>query len=303
MENTITFEHLWQLFKNTWWKILIVVLVVVIAAGAVTQFLVPRKYASTTDFFIVNVNQTIDYATSSTLGADQLLAQNYIEVIKSDEMLSMIAEKLKTNDQIEMSNKEIRSMISSTTTNNASIFSITVTANHPTLAYKVACYITELAPGLVTEITKPGEISATVSWATIASTIAKKADSNPAMYSEVALAVQDAADKLAENGETLTVKGTQNRLECIQVLREPVENPNHISPSLIKVCVIVALAAAILAYAFFFLRNLLSYEIRTENDVKALTDLPILGVIPRWDLSSHKASNVYEHSYKGGDKQ
>lgn len=302
MEKTVSLEHLWQIFKNTWWKILIVVLIVTIAAGVVTEFCVPRKYSSTTEFYIVNVNQTIDYTTSTTVAADQMLAKNYIEVIKSDAMMSMVGEKLKENHEIEMTNKQIRAMISSATNSNASSFSITVTAPHATLAYKIASYITELAPDLVTEITKPSEISATVKWETIASNLADKAEEDP-KYAEVALAVQTAANKLAENEDTLTVKGLQNRLQCIQVIREPVENPNHVSPNVIKVCILVALAVAILTYAFFFLREFLSSEIRTENDVKSLTDLPILGVIPRWDLSSHKASNAYEYGYKGGNKQ
>ena len=299
MEKTVSLEHLWQIFKNTWWKILIVVLVITTAAGVITEFCIPRKYSSTTDFYIVNVNQTIDYTTSSTLGADQLLAENYIEVIKSDAMMSMIAEKLKTNHELEMTNKQIRSMISASTNNNASIFSITVTAGNPKLAYKVASYITELAPDLVTKITKPGEITATVSIGTIAATLN---DKDPLTYGALAEAMQNAADQLKENGDSLTVKGIQNRLECIQVLRDPVENPNHISPDFTKVCILVALASALLTYAFFFLRDFLSSEIRTENDIKALTDLPILGVIPRWDLSSHKASNAYEYGYKGGNK-
>ena len=301
MENTISFEHLWQIFKNTWWKILIVVLVVVLATGAVTEYCIPRKYSSTVEFYIVNVNQSIDYTTSSTVAADQMLAENYIEVIKSDAMMSMVAEKLLENHELTMTNKQIRSMLSASTSTNASIFSITVTAQHPTLAYRIAGYITEFAPDHVTEITKPSEISATVKWDTIAASLADKAEAN-SKYADVALAVQEASDKIKENGDTLTVKGTQNRLPCIQVIRDPVENPNHVSPNVLKLCLLAAVVSAILTYAFFFLRDFLSSDIRTENDVKALTDLPILGVIPSWELNTRKSASRHESNDKGGDK-
>ncbi len=303
MENTITFSHLWQIFKHAWWKIVIVVLIVTIAAGAATYFLVPRKYAATTEFYIVNVNQNIDYITSSTVAADQLLAENYIEIIKSDAMMSLVAEKLKTNHEIEMSNKELRSMISASTNSNASIFSITVTAKYSILAYKIACYITELAPELVTEIAKPGEIYATVSLSAVASNLAEKAakdQKSQEKYGEVALAVQEAVDALKANEDTLTVKGTQNRLECIQVVREPVENTNHVSPSLSKVCIITALATAILVYAFFFLRDFFNTTLRTEDDIKRLTELPLLGTIPKWDTSTKKGYGSSAYGAKGG---
>ncbi len=307
METTITFGHLWRIFKHAWWKIAIIVLLVAVAAGAATHYLVPRSYASTTEFYIVNVNQNIDYITSSTVAADQLLAENYIEVIKSDAMMSKIAEKLKVNHEIDMTNKEIRSLISASTNNNASIFSVTVTAKHPTLAYKIACYITEFAPDLVTEITKPSEMSATVSLQDVAANLADKADKDNASrekYGEVALAVQNAADKLKENEDSLTVKGTLSRLECIQVIREPVENPSHVSPSITKACAIAALGAAVLAYLFFFLRDFLNTMIRTEEDIKRVTDLPILGSIPSWETDPRRtAGAAYGYGSKGGAKK
>ena len=303
MESTITLGRLWQIFKNAWWKIIAITLIAVIAAGAVTHFLLPRKYASSTSFIIVNVNQNIDYTMSTTLDADQQLAENYIEIIKSDIMLSQISQKLNETDKISLSENSIRGMISAKTSNTASTFSITVTASDPTLAYKIACHITEMAPALVTEITKPGEMSATISWATIVSELNKKAEKNP-KYEDFADAVEAATEQFVKKeteDKSLTLQGTQNRLESLQVLRTPTKNTNHVSPSLFKNCFIVGAIVFVLIYAFFLLRDLMNTTVKTEEDIKNLTDLPILGTIPKWEASSKKATYCYYA--KGGESK
>ena len=283
----MTLSHLWQIFKNAWWKIVAITLIAVIAAGTATHFLVQRKYASTTTFIIVNVNQNIDYTLSTTLSADQQLAENYIEVIKSDIMMDLMTKQLEEKEGIKIHPSTLRSMISASTSNSASTFAVTVTSSESALSYKIATYIAEIAPALVTEVTKPGELSATISWATIVETLNKKAEKTPE-YHDMAIAVEKAAQKLQGEG-SLTVQGTQNRLECIRVLRQPTQNRNPVSPNIAKVAIIAGIIALILAYAFFLVCDLMSTTVKTEEDVKRLTDLPILGTIPKWDKKSLNA--------------
>ena len=308
MENTISLNQFWQVLKQNWWKIVVMVLIIVIAAAMITEYCLPRKYSSSVEFYIVNVNQSVDYTTAQVVGVDQQLAENYVQIIKSDAMISLIREKLKTDhtmngQAIEISNAQIRSMISSSTSKTASTFSVTVTAENPTLAYQIACYIQELAPELVTDISKPGEISTTVPFSTVAASLNEK---DPTRYGALAEAMQNAAEQLLKDtgSDRLLITGVQNRLECIQVIREPVENLNHVSPSTSKICLLAALVTAILCYAFFFLRDYLSTAIHTEDDIKQLTDLPILGSIPSWHMSSKKdTGNVYAYPKKGGKYQ
>ena len=302
METTISLAHLWQVFKQAWWKILAFVLVVVIAAGVVTQFMLPRKYASSVEFYIVNVNQSVDYTTSQMVGVDQQLAENYVQIIKSDAMMSQICKKLEKNNELIMTNGQVRSMISHSTNNNASTFTITVTTFDAKLAHKIAFYIAQLAPDFVTEITKPGEISTTVPMETVIATLNDKKDPR---YNELAATLQQVSEQLLQDtGSTrLLVTGTQNRLECIKVIREPVENPNHVSPSLTKICLLSALLSAIVAYLFFLLRALFNTTIHTESDVKRLTALPVLGTIPSWNTATKKDANLYTYSYYGGSKK
>ena len=308
MENTISLVQFWQVFKQSWWKILIMVLIIAFAAAAIAEYCLPRKYSASVEFYIVNVNQSVDYTTSQTIGVDQQLAENYVQIIKSDAMMSMIREKLKTDHTIngqpvEISNAQLRSMISYATSKTASTFSVTVTTSNPTFAYQVACYIQDFAPGLVTEISKPGEISTTVPFSTVAASLNEK---DPTRYGELAEAMQKAADQLLKDtgSDRLLVTGVQNRLECIQVIREPVENPNHVAPSTSKICFLAALITGVLCYAFFFLCEYFNTAIHSEDDIKRLTDLPILGSIPSWNLSSKKDhSGPYPYYKKGGKYQ
>lgn len=303
MENTISLNLFWQVFKKTWWKIMIVVLVVTLIAAAITEFSLPRKYSSSVEFYIVNVNQNVDYTTSQMVGVDQQLAENYVQIIKSDTLMSEICERLKTIHKVNIKPNQLRSMISYSVSKTASTFSITVTAPDHKMAYRIAGYISELAPDLVTDVSKPGEISTEVDFSAVAASLREK---NPAQYGVLADAMQKAADQLMKDtgSKKLLVTSLQSRLECIRVIREPVENPNHVSPSLFKICLLAAMVSAVLTYAFFFLRDFLNTAIHSEDDVKGLTDLPILGSIPSWNLSSKKnASNYYSYTNRGGKYQ
>ena len=280
-------------------------LIMTLAAGTITQYCLPRKYSSTVDFFIVNVNQSIDYTTASTVGVDQQLAENYVQIIKSDAMISLIREKLIdehtiNGQKIEISNAQIRSMISHSTNKTASTFSITVTAENHELAFQIADYIKQIAPDFVTEISKPGEISTTVSFNSVVASLNEK---DPVRYGALAEAMQNAAEQLFQDTGTdrLLVTGYQNRLECIQVIRDPVKNPNHVSPNLKKICLLTAAITAILTYLFFFLCDFLNTTIRSEEDIKQVTDLPILGTIPSWTQGSKKSA--YPYGKQGGKYQ
>ena len=308
MENTISINQFWQVFKQAWWKIVIMVVIISLAAAAITEYCLPRKYSSSVEFYIVNVNQSVDYTTSQMVGVDQQLAENYVQIIKSDAMMSLIRERLETDhtingEPVKISNAQIRSMLSYSTSKTASTFSITVTATNSAFAYQIACYIQEYAPDLVTDISKPGEISTTVPFSTVAASLNEK---DPTRYGKLADSMQEAAEQLLKDtgSDRLLVTGVQNRLECIQVIREPLENPNHVSPNTSKICLLAALVTGILCYAFFFLCEYLNTSIHSEDDIKRLTDLPILGSIPTWNPSSKKEhSGPYPYYKKGGKYQ
>lgn len=285
MENTISFNNIFRVLKKTWWKILIIMLAAVIATGAITAFCIPKKYASSTEFYIVNINENIDYTTSTTLAADNILVKNYIDIIKGDEILGEVSRVLYEEDGISLAPNKLRSMISTSVSSTGSIFTITITDIDSERAYKVASRLTEIAPSMLTEITKPSEMSADVSLKSLANTLK---DKYPTQYGAIA---DQILEELAQKDQTIIVEGTFNRRECIRATRFPIQSESPVSPNLLQNCLLVAFLSAVVAFVVYLLISIFSSIIRTEEDVKQMLDLPLIGSIPKWETNSTKRSD------------
>lgn len=308
MDSTISLLSLWQVFKQNWWKIMIVVLVVVLIVGAVTIYFIPKKYSSSTEFYIVNVDQNIDYTTSSTLTANQYLAQNYIAIIKGDKMMQHLSEVLRTDDNIDLTPDDLRKMIATTTGDTLATFTVTVTDTDPERAYAIANRLTLDAPGIVTTVAKPGtdvngnetiqaKIPVTQTMHALANAL-KKLDEEK--YGDLATDLLDVQnsddDRLLTYDATITGYYMTEGQLCITPLRLPVQNDDPVSPSVLSNCAISGVLAAVVMYVIFFLLFMFNTTVYTEEDVKALTDLPILGTIPSWhNAESDEYSYAYSH--------
>lgn len=304
MDSTISLSALWRIFKQSFWKILIVTLVAVLITAAVTVCFIPKKYASSTEFYIVNVNQSIDYTNATTLNADEYLAQNYVAIIGGDEVLKAVSETLAEQD-IDLSPKQIRAKLSSSSGSTNSTFTITVTDNDPARAYAIARALTDKAPAIVTQISKPGEITVDVPISNTLDAIADKLENS---YPEAAAAMKETAESLKSQNIKTTVVGEYNRLDCITPLREPVQNDAPVSPNLMVNCLLVGALAAIAMYVLFFLLDMFNTTMYTEEDIKAISELPILGSIPSWkDDNAHtypyySSYSSYHNSYNDNKK-
>lgn len=253
MTNEISLEYLWKLFKAVWWKILIFAVIIAIAVAAVTM-VIPKKYASSASFYIINASITTEYTTSSLLSASEYLVNDYVEIILGDKMVSEILAMLKNNNNYELdasalTAKNIRNMISSSTSSKSSIFSITVTCTDTKMAYDICKYIEENAPSIIKSIVRPAT------------------DSN--------IYIKEGDDYVLYDNK---------KLECVDVVREST-NAVHVSPSLTLNAFAGAVLAAIIAYAFFLIRKLFDATIRTAQDITDLVNIPILADIPDWNLS------------------
>ena len=93
MTKEISLSFLINVLKSAWWKILIITVAVAIAVAAFTQFMIPKKYESTVQFYIINTSTTAEYTQTALLAANEYLANDYITIIKSDKMMEMIAEE------------------------------------------------------------------------------------------------------------------------------------------------------------------------------------------------------------------
>ena len=253
MNTEISFGYLFKILKNAWLKIVIFTVLAAVAAGLFTAFVIPKKYDSKIEFYIVNTSSDVDYATGTLLSAVDYLANDYIAILQSDFLLTEISQRLKDEHGIEYTPEDIRGMFSSETKVTTSIFSVTIKAQDPHHAHIIASYISERASDVIMDFAKPGE------W----------------------------KDKyLLSDGEVVEI--IKERQVPIKVLREPQLNEAPVSPSLFINVALTTFLVAVAIYLIYFLKDLLDSTIRTEENVKEQISHPLIGTIPEWKIHSSK---------------
>ena len=276
----ISLDFLLKVFKKTWWRIMIFTLVIMIAAACFTHFLIPKKYSSEVEFYIVNVNTDSDYTSTSLLGAASYLVNDYVTIIKSDYMLDQVVAKLKaagftTYNEKPLENETLRKMISHTTSSQTSAFTLKITSTDRKFSQEATALIADMAPEIVTKMAKPEDNTN--------ETLANKILSAVRHFSkDTSIAVTDIEAYLNMSGLGVT------QLNCIEVLTPPALAKTHESPSLVMNTLLSGVFAAVICYAIYFLIALVNMTVTTEEDIKKLVNLPIIGTIPRWEIGPTK---------------
>ncbi|MBQ8345005.1 MAG: hypothetical protein IJY42_01930 [Clostridia bacterium] len=272
MQKDFSMADLWAVLKKAWWKMLLFGLVAVILAVSMTQLLVAKRYSSTCNFLIQNISMNAEYTNTSLLAAADYLANDYISIIKGDTMMRLVSEELETQE-IYYKPAQIRGMLSFSKATQNSEFSVTVSSTDPVHAYAVAKIIYDLAPEVITLTARP---------------YASGFDN------ELGVSVDGYyVDDL--NQKTPITIWVPN-VGCVAGLREPVRDTTPDSPNVSQNAMLAGAVTAFAVYVLCFLRYLLDTVIHSEEDVKKCTDLPILGVIPKWSETTDRQANR-----KGGE--
>lgn len=262
MAKEINLSLLFKVLKKTWWKILIVTVAVIILAAAAFEFLIPKKYASTASFYILNTSVTSEYTTTSLLSAAEYLANDYIEIIRSDRMIDIILADIAEKGYTTVSPSSIRSMISASTSDETSLFSITVTSTNRELALYICDSIKNNSPQIIKEITRPNYSSN--------------------LYRKT-------TQKDSEGNEKeVYVEISESDLECIKVMRSPELAKSHVYPNVPAYSVIAGVLAAFIAYVYFLIRRVNDTVIRNENDITELVNETVIGDIPTWSVNGSR---------------
>ena len=259
MTKEISLSLLLKVLKSAWWKILIVTVVIALAVAAFTEFVIPKKYQSSIEFYILNTSTTSEYMTTSLLASAEYLASDYIKIINSDQVVGIIIDKLEAEGYQGVTPKKIRSMISSTKASDASTFTITVTSTNVDVAYIMANAIKDEAPEIIRSITRPSYSSN--------------------YYQKV---------KDPATGEEIFEKIDESDLECVVPVRAPQRAITHSSPNIVTYTLLAALLAAFATYVLFLLLKLSDTTIRSESNFKELvgTSVTIIGTIPYWSANA-----------------
>ena len=343
MERDISLVFLWKTLKKCWLIMMICALVVAIITGAMVS-LTPPTYSSKVDFYTKNNDYNTDYVTQSNLGATQQLINDYVDLIQSEKVLSQVCDKLSSCEDIfnkseaELTDVEkatytklksytpdkLRSMISASSKEFHSTFTIKVTASSPAEAYYIARAIEEVAPEAVTKIAKSGYLTTEYISKQVAEVIRRLGNVDGLDWSvdKNDTAIQKSIDQSGVNITREDVKkimtAMENQDEFTWKLNESEDfeelvqkylnentsllkdvslcftsynsasKPSKNAPSIFNYAAISALATAIIVDLIYFIKGLMNTSISSEDDIKRLIDRPVIGVVPHWESASKK---------------
>ena len=296
MEHELTLQDIVSCLKRTWWIIVIFTVVAALLAGLFTHFFITKTYASSVDFYIVNTNTSIDYNQTSTLQAADYLVNDYVDIIKGDRVLTEVSARLEEEGYGKLSNNKLAGRIDSSSAEDSSIFTLTVTDTSPERAQRIAEIIAEVSPAIITEIAKPGEIKVSVptknTLESLADTLDKanndKFGGLNADYANAAQNMRTVAQQMRETNDQTSIQGTYTRTEAVQVLNKPAPG-RKVSPSMTLNCALGGAIAAVITFIIILLRTILNTIIRTEEDIKKSFKYPVIGTIPTWGTGTDKS--------------
>jgi len=207
-----------------------IVIISVISTGisAIFTFTVKPVYAVSATFYSINNATDYDYSSSSLIEAQKDLVNDYIEIIKSAKMQTVVRDVLRNKGNESASVKGIRSKISAAQIEETSAFTVTVSG------------------------TDTGEITAIIH--------------------AICNNVGDVVDE------------TQQRKHSIDVLSDPDEiAPQRVSPN-VPMNLLAGFAVGFFgSLILFFAVAFYDRTVRTEQDLKNHFEIPVIGVIPKWE--------------------
>jgi capsular polysaccharide biosynthesis protein len=152
-DNGLRFTDLWKVFKKSVVFMILVAVVFGTAAGLYTEFFVQKQYAVRIMFKV----SAVDNSGSSAQNLSVAIVDDFVRLIKHDEELAKAGlEKMTVvNENGEEENCSpsrmniaiLQNSISTQTTVNSSIFSVTLTNSNPDYAFDMAVALGDAIPG------------------------------------------------------------------------------------------------------------------------------------------------------------
>ncbi|MEF9960386.1 MAG: Wzz/FepE/Etk N-terminal domain-containing protein [Niameybacter sp.] len=147
-----------EIFMILWSKVVIIVLCTVIggiAAFGVSNYVIDPTFTSRVSMYVNNnPNAETTVANINDINTSQKLVSTYIEILKSDNVLSKVCEAT----GLEYTSADVRKMMSASAVNGTEIFEVKVTAKDSEEAALIANTIAELAPEEIIRVVKAGSV-------------------------------------------------------------------------------------------------------------------------------------------------
>ena len=149
----INVSVIWTVFKKCFIKMLVIAILAAILMGVVTEFAIRKKYSSSITFYVVNNTKT-DYISSSYLAATEQLANDYIDIIRSDVMTIPLSERLEEEFDLYYTPAALKAKMLTSTKPDSSIFNLKISDVDKDIAYTIAFCIAEMAPEVIKDVVK-----------------------------------------------------------------------------------------------------------------------------------------------------
>lgn len=138
------------MMKKAWLIVICAFLLGALTLGYTALFVTPQYQASVIMYVnnSTTTNESNNYISAADLATSQRLVLTYVNIIKSDTVLSKVAKEAGLN----LSPATIRGMMTSASIQETELFQVVITSPDPDLSARIANAIAEVAPDAISEI-------------------------------------------------------------------------------------------------------------------------------------------------------
>lgn len=148
-EIEIDLQKLFVAYLGRWWLILLCGVLVSAVSLGLTKFAITPMYRTNVMIYVNNsrAGEKVDVISGSNLSASQQLVNTYVNIIKSDTVLSKVIEI----GELDYTTEDIRDMMTTTQVDDTEIFEVHITHESPEVAAHIANVVADVAPGEIEE--------------------------------------------------------------------------------------------------------------------------------------------------------
>ena len=153
--NEISLQEIFMILWNKVWVIILCTLIGGVAAFGISAFVLDPTYTSRVSMYVnSNTERENTIASLNDINASQKLVSTYIEILKSDNVLS----KVITETGFHYTPEQIRKMLTASAVNGTEIFEVKITTEDANEAAVIANTIAAVAPEEIIRVVKAGSV-------------------------------------------------------------------------------------------------------------------------------------------------
>jgi len=144
-EIEIDLGKLLLVYLENWWLFLLCGVLVATLSLAVTRFAITPMYRTNVMIYVNNTRagEKVDVISGSNLSASQQLVNTYVNIIKSETVLSKVVE----TGELVYTTEDVREMMTTSQVEDTELFEVHITHEDPEMAAHIANVIANVAPG------------------------------------------------------------------------------------------------------------------------------------------------------------